>query len=307
MASVSNLGYLVLGVSDLDAWEHFAVDIIGLQAGQRVAGESLALRMDDYAQRLLLEKNDADDLLAAGWEFDTDEQLDAFVAHAAAAGVKVDEADAALTKRRRVGRLFTCLDPDGVAHEFFTRAERAPAHDMFRSKVLKSRFNTGRLGVGHFVAVPKSVERTDAFCKQVLGLKVSDYARGEMAPGVVLEIAFFHALTGRHHSMATAKVPFPFKKRIHHILVEAIDPNDVGLAYDRCTRANVPVAMELGHHPNDQMFSFYVQTPSGFALEFGSGGVVVDDDNWEVRQYAELSDWGHRHHPPARHEPRAGE
>lgn len=43
---ISNLGYIVLGVSDLDAWERFAVDVVGLQVGAREAGVSLGLRMD---------------------------------------------------------------------------------------------------------------------------------------------------------------------------------------------------------------------------------------------------------------------
>lgn len=36
MADISSPGYLVLGASDLDAWERFAVDAIGLRAGKRV-------------------------------------------------------------------------------------------------------------------------------------------------------------------------------------------------------------------------------------------------------------------------------
>jgi hypothetical protein len=117
MTSVSNLGYLVLGVSDLDAWERFAVDIIGLQAGRRVKGESLALRMDDYAQRILLEKSPEDDLLAAGWEFDSDEELDVFVDRVRQSGAALNEAEPELASRRCVPRLFTCIDPDGVSHD----------------------------------------------------------------------------------------------------------------------------------------------------------------------------------------------
>ena len=60
--------------------------------------------------------------------------------------------------------------------------------------------------------------------------------------------------------------------------------------------AGVPIMMGPGHHPNDQMFSFYCVTPSGFGLEFGWGGIVIDDDHWEVRTYSQPSDWGHR--PP---------
>ncbi len=296
MTSISNLGYIVLGVSNLDAWETFAVDVIGLQAGHRVPGKSLALRMDDYAQRILLEKSGDDDLLAVGWELDTEAELEEFATHLKSLGVKVSGGAPELAANRRVERLYHCEDPNGIRHEFYAGAQRAAISDAFRSKVLIGSFATGRLGVGHFVMAAKNAQETSDFCKQVLGVKVSDYIRGELAPGKVLDVTFFHARTGRHHSVATAKIPFPYPKRVHHIMVEVADMNDVGFAYDRCVKAGYPINMDLGHHPNDQMFSFYVHTPSGFLLEFGSGGIVVDDTNWDVKSFTELSDWGH-HHP----------
>ena len=51
--------------------------------------------------------------------------------------------------------------------------------------------------------------------------------------------------------------------------------------------------MDLGRHPNDLMTSFYVRTPSGFDLEYGAGGVTVDDAAWETETYDALSIWGH--------------
>ncbi|WP_434664601.1 VOC family protein [Paraburkholderia sp. A3BS-1L] len=298
MHSVSTLGYMVLGVSDLAAWEGFAVNVLGLQPGKRVAGESLGLRMDDYEQRILLLKNEIDDFLAAGWEFETDAQLDAFVAQARARGVEVAEEDKAVADQRRVARLFVCVDHDGIRHEFYSTAYRANTRDTFRSPVLRGGFSTGRLGAGHFVTVPKQSARTKAFCEDILGLKLSDTIQGDAAPGMTIDVTFFHARTGRHHSLAVAEVPFPARKRIHHMMIECSDPNDVGLAYDRCKAAGVPILMELGHHPNDGMFSFYLISPSGFAIEFGAGGIVVNDDTWETRRYSELSDWGHRLNPP---------
>ncbi|EPK4277664.1 VOC family protein [Enterobacter mori] len=174
MASISNLGYFVLGVSDLDAWETFAVDAIGLQAGRRVPGKSLALRMDDYEQRILLEKSADDDLVAAGWELDTEAELEAFVAQLKEFGVKVSEGSPELTADRRVERLYHCDDPNGIRHEFYAGAQRAAISDAFRSKVLAGQFSTGRLGVGHFVMAAKDARETSDFCKQVLGVKVSD-------------------------------------------------------------------------------------------------------------------------------------
>lgn len=298
MQSVSTLGYMVLGVTDLAAWEGFAVDVLGLQAGTRVPGESLGLRMDDYEQRILLLRSDLDDFLAAGWEFESDAQLEAFVDQARGRGVDIAEADSKVAEQRRVARVFVCHDPDGIRHEFYSTAYRAHTRNPFRSAVLRGAFSTGRLGAGHFVTVPKQSAEAKAFCERVLGLKLSDTISGDAAPGLKLDVTFFHARAGRHHSLAVADVPFPVPKRIHHIMVECTDPNDVGLAYDRCKQAGVPILMELGHHPNDQMFSFYMISPSGFAIEFGAGGIVVDDDTWEVKRYTELSDWGHQLNPP---------
>jgi len=298
MQSVSTLGYMVLGVSDLTAWEEFAVNVLGLQAGMRVPGESLGLRMDDYEQRILLLRSELDDFLAAGWEFESNAALAAFVDQARARGVEVVEESAEVAALRRVARLFVCHDPDGIRHEFYSTAYRARTRDGFRSPVLRGAFSTGRLGAGHFVTVPRHSAQAKAFCEDILGLRLSDTITGDAAPGVRLDVTFFHARAGRHHSLAIAEAPFPARKRIHHIMVECTDPNDVGMAYDRCKRAGVPILMELGHHPNDQMFSFYMVAPSGFAIEFGAGGIVVDDATWEVRRYTELSDWGHAMNPP---------
>ena len=70
--------------------------------------------------------------------------------------------------------------------------------------------------------------------------------------------------------------------------------DDVGMAYDRCVKAGIPIILELGHHPNDKTFSFYAQTPSGFNFEMGWGGVVIDDQHWEVKAFSKMSDWGHK-------------
>ncbi|HYJ97219.1 MAG TPA: VOC family protein [Burkholderiaceae bacterium] len=294
-ARISNLGYAVFGVGDLDAWQRFALDIVGLQAGRGVARQSLALRMDDYEQRLLLTETGEDDLVALGWEFDTEDGLEVFVDQAKRGGTRVSAGSSELADGRRVTRLYTCDDPNGFQHEFYVAAARAPMADTFRSKVLRGGFDAGRLGAGHAVTVAKNYKQSVDFYRSVLGLKVSDYIKGPIAgTDIFLDLTFFHAATGRHHSLAT--VEFPMPKKIHHFMVQANDMNDVGLAYDRCLNAGVPIMMGPGHHPNDQMFSFYCVTPSGFGLEFGWGGIVIDDDHWEVRTYSQPSDWGHR--PP---------
>ena len=77
--------------------------------------------------------------------------------------------------------------------------------------------------------------------------------------------------------------------------VKALD--DVGMTCFLCQDQGVPVARGMGRHTNDHMVSFYMQSPSGFEVEYGWGARVVDDSTWQVQQHTRGSIWGHR--PPA--------
>lgn len=296
MAEISNLGYTVFGVSDLARWERFAVDLLGFQVGRREEG-LLVLRMDQHEQRVVLEQGAEDDLRVAGWQIDTEAELDAFVEQVRAKGVAVEQCSVELARARRVEKLYQCADPMGYRHEFYFGPALAPISRPFSSPLLAGGgFRTGPLGIGHLLPRTNDYKGSVEFYRQVLGLKLSDYIREELAPGIVADATFFHTKTGRHHSLATAAIPG--HKILNHFMVEVQDMDDVGLAYDRCVKAGYPMALELGHHPNDKMFSFYVVTPSGFAIEYGWGGIVIDDDNWQVISYDKLSDWGHKRNPP---------
>ncbi|ADG07541.1 VOC family protein [Kyrpidia tusciae] len=293
MANITCLSYVVFGVSDLPKWEDFGVEILGLQVGRREEDQTLAFRMDEYEQRIILEKNSEDDLIAAGWEFNGDAELEEFVRETTALGIQVVEGGKELAQRRRVEKIYTCDDPNGFKHEFVYGPAIAPTRNPFRSKkLIGPGFVTGRLGAGHILVIARDYEQSVDFYHRMLRLRFSDYIREEVQPGVIVDATFFHTVTGRHHSLATAQMPIP--KRIHHFMLQVQDMNDVGLAYERCLKSGYRITMGLGHHPNDRMFSFYVQTPSGFEIEYGWGGIVIDDANWEVKSYSQLSSWGHK-------------
>lgn len=297
MSEISTLGYVVFNVRDLEAWETFATQILGLQVGHR-SDTAFALRMDDWEQRIRIERGDDDDITAMGWEFDTLDALQMYVAGLRRREIDVFECDAALAQSRQAERVFYCMAPEGFRHEFFYGPTLAPMNRPFHSPVLTGPgFETGRLGVGHIFTIAKDYPATVKFANDVLGLRVSDYIRDSKSiPGVTVDSTFFHTSTGRHHSYATAFMPFP--KRMHHLMLQVKSLDDVGLAFDRVRNAGIPVVMEIGHHPNDQMTSFYCYTPSGVAVEFGWGGIVIDDTNWNIKNYTQLSDWGHRMQAP---------
>jgi 2,3-dihydroxybiphenyl 1,2-dioxygenase len=300
MSVVSNLGYVVFGVSELQRWESFAVDVLGMQLASRSTG-ALAFRMDDYCQRLVLETNPIDDIVAAGWEFESETKLAAFVDQSQAKGVILEPMTSELARRRKVEGGYSCSDPVmPYVHEFYFCPEMPPLNSPFVSKHLKSSFVTGPLGVGHILPVTRDLTKSMNFLVDVLGLRVSDYIREEVGPGFVIDATFLHTKTGRHHSIGIAQAELP--KILNHFMVQVADMDDVGLAYDRAVRAGCHFALEIGHHPNDQMTSFYVRSPSGFNIEYGFGGIVIDDATWKVRRYSQLSDWGHRRNvSPAEH------
>lgn len=291
MADITNLGYLVLGVKDLDAWATFATNIMGFQIGVKT-DELLTLRMDQHSYRFILKKDPSDDLLSVGWDLSTEPQLEEYVEQLKSRGANVTQAPESLREDRKVAKLYVCDDPNGFQHEFYVGPTQEAGVDYFRSDVVRGGFKTGSLGLGHFVAVAKDIEESIKFYRDVLGLKVSGY----MNPPGVFKVAFFHVKNGRYHTMATGEVPIP--KKIMHFAVEANDFNDVGMALDRAVAADIPITSSMGHHPNAQSTSFYMANPSGYEIEMLSGELTIDDDDWQIKTYHEFSDWGHK--PPAK-------
>lgn len=291
MAELSNLAYIVLEVSDLQRWEDFAVNIIGMQAGARGDG-TLDLRVDDYPWRIRLESGGADDLTVAGWALDDEAALLTYVERVRAAGGDVRRAGDDLARSRGVPALYVLDDPIGFRHEFFYG--RAAADTPFASAVLTGPgFRTGDLGLGHILPVAKDYAASKRFYTEVMGLRLSDIIREELAPGIVADATFFHSGTGRHHSLATGQ--FPSRRLLNHFMVELMSMDDVGFAYDRARKAGYRILLHLGHHPNDKMFSFYVEAPSGFGVEVGHGGIVIEDkESWQVVTHTRMSDWGHQ-------------
>ncbi len=290
--SIRRLGYLGFEVRDLGAWLGLATNVLGLIPARRGPGGEVALRMDEWAQRIVLRPGAADDLAFAGFEIGDATALGRLADRLEAAGVAVSEAPAELAAERRVERLLLAADPNGVPIELFCGPERA--REEFRSELAPGGFATGEEGLGHVVVVARDAAATERFYCELLGMRVSDRIETEIAPGLPLRVTFLHC-NPRHHTVAFAAAPLP--KRIHHFMIELRSMEDVGATYDRCLDAGVPIASGLGQHPNDRMFSFYARTPSGFELEVGWGGRKVDDATWQVRTYDRLSIWGHR--PPA--------
>ena len=78
-------------------------------------------------------------------------------------------------------------------------------------------------------------------------------------------------------------------------MVDVANIDEVGRAQDRCVDNGVKVMMGLGRHTNAHMISFYCQSPDGFMVEVGWGGLRVEDASTTgTYQITKPSFWGHR-------------
>ncbi len=279
--TISSLGYLGLSVSDPAAWRSFACEVLGLMPGS----SEDRLRIDSKEWRIALHEGSEDDLAYVGFEVASAEALAELEQRLSAAGRPVKRADGELLQARGVTDLVATEDPSGLSVELFCGLlDRGDV--PFRSPAGTSGFVTGTQGLGHFVLAAPEIEPVREFYTEQLGLRLSD----RIAMGRVT-LEFYHC-NARHHTLAF--VPAPLPKRLHHIMLEVASLDDVGFALDRCQAAGVPLSTTLGKHTNDRMVSFYVKTPSGFDVEYGWGGIAVDDETWKVGFYDRASIWGHK-------------
>jgi len=147
------------------------------------------------------------------------------------------------------------------------------------------------MGLGHMVLSTPSLEESLRFYRDLLGFRVSDFTEVRF-PGGELRLAFLHC-NPRHHSVAFMEAKGA-PKRINHFMLECNSLLDVGIGRDLCTQRGVPIGIDLGCHMNDRMVSFYLANPSGFAVEYGWGGRVIDESVWQVEHYDSVeSIWGH--------------
>ena len=288
---ISSLGYLRISSADPDAWREFGTKVLGMVEGRGPDPAAVYLRMDDFPARLVIVPGEHERLLASGWEV-ADERALAEVADAlATAGIPVKTGDAAELANRRVGQLLHADDPSGNSLEIFCGAalDNRPAVSPYGNV-----FVTGDQGLGHVVLPAASDGETLAFYTDLLGFRLRDSMRmpGEFfgKPGEQVWMRFLGCCP-RHHSLALA--PMDPAARIVHLMIEVATLDDVGRALDRCVRRKATISSTLGRHANDLMVSFYVQTPGGFDIEYGTDGRVVDDATWVSRESTAVSLWGH--------------
>jgi len=284
---VVGLGYVVVNTTEIDEWRSFACELLGLQPVP-VSPDRLLLRMDDKSYRVDIRQSDERGVDVLGWEVRSAADLDALAERLQAEGYAVKRGDAEALSERMVTDLVRFDDPDGHTVELFhgLRKDR----NRFVSPT-GATFCTGTNGLGHAFQMVSEEALFRHLYLDVLGFRLSDYI--DFAPGTYG--TFVHC-NPRHHSFAFAVFPGP-ATGVNHLMFEVSELDTVGRAYDRVLAGAASLSSTFGKHSNDEMLSFYVHTPSGFAVEYGTGGVLIDDEVWTPSRYDVPSYWGHSRQP----------
>jgi len=289
MIEIRALSYLVAQASNLNDWQRYAEDVLGMQVSAAPGG-GLYVKMDERPFRMLIVEGADARYLASGWELASEKAFTHALQLLADKGVAFEQGSAAECDQRGVQALAVVIDPSGNRHELSWghRSDCQP----FVSPQGVPRFVTGEMGLGHTVLPAPNFDATAAFARDVLGFEVSDvfnFRPGPDAPPV--RIHFMHCANARHHSLALAEYPVP--SGCVHAMVEVDSMTEVGRAHDRMHAAGVALSATLGQHLNDRMTSFYMKTPSGFDLEYGYGGLQVDWNEHSTFEFTRVSLWGH--------------
>lgn len=295
MSNVDALGYAGLTVTDLAAWQAMLTNVLGLQVVEHDGG--LRARADGRAYRLELHEGETDTIDQIGWEVRTRDAFHQLVERLESNGVAVEDSSDDLARSRDVREIAVVRDPDGNRIELF-HGQRV-ADEAFVSPT-GATFVTDGLGFGHGFQMVGDLAAARHWYVDLLGFKVSDTI--PLGGGVD---ALFLRCNPRHHSMGIAAAP-NVPPHTAHLMFETTDVDQVGRAYDLCRDGAAPITSTLGRHSNDRMLSFYVRNPSGFDIEYGTDGLLVDEATWSETVCNVESFWGHRRTPANARGPQPG-
>ncbi|WP_197412343.1 VOC family protein [Novosphingobium sp. Fuku2-ISO-50] len=286
---IAALAYSVVTATDLESWVRLGEDIAGFSATRLPGG--IALRLDDRAGRIFVEQGRDDCYAASGWEVRSRRAFDAAIDELAGHGVTVQPSTQDERALRHVIDMAWFTDPAGNRHEL--AYGYVSAFDRFVSPAGVPAFVTGDLGYGHAVLPAPNIAQTRDFLIDVMGFGLSDFmVHRPLGPGgPEMRIDFMHCGNARHHSLALFEGAVP--AGCVHMMVEVPTLDEVGRAHDRMLKSGARLMATLGKHTNDHMTSFYIQTPGGFALEYGFGGLQVDWARHTEFEFTEVSLWGH--------------
>ena len=189
------LAYVGLEIPEPSSLDAFFGEVIGLVPGDAPH----TWRNDDKTHRVIVQQGSANDAAFLGFEASDDGAFDRIVARLHHAGFETTDGDPA---ERKVQRLVRTIAPWGVPVEIVVGL--ADSSTPFSSTLVPGGFLTEGVGFGHAVFATQDFDESHRFVTEGLGLGQSDWIETELAPGIELEVRFYHC-NARHHTLALAR------------------------------------------------------------------------------------------------------
>src|SRR5947199_5872509 len=139
---IEALGYIGVRAKDVGDWASYGEKLLGLQRVDK-SRATLAFRMDDRKQRLVVEADGGQGIGFFGWEVADAAALDALAAKLEKNGTQVTRGSRALADERHVADLIVLKDPAGNRLEIFHGAQTST--EPFKAGRNISGFRTGPL------------------------------------------------------------------------------------------------------------------------------------------------------------------
>ena len=283
---IVGLGYVGVSSPNYKAWLEHGPEVFGFGLGETGEDETVYLRMDSRRYRIAIHPGETNHLEYIGWELKGRRSFEAALRTLEENDVEFTVGDDALRAARGVHEVAQFKDPAGLPHEIFF-GQAFHSHSFVPGRAMDG-FVGDDLGMGHIVvATPEYGAELEDFLFNVLGFTWFGY--GAIRGGT----GFFRApLNPRSHVIGYINVPG--HRGLHHLGIEVNALDDVGVAWDRAQEREAPIMFTLGRHIQDPVVSFYSFTPSGFVVEYLTGGFQIPDADFVEENPEQLSVWGHK-------------
>lgn len=284
-SKIAELAAVSVDSTDLDAWERFATEVLGMSATRE--GDELRLKMDDFPYRFLIRQAERDRISSFAWIARGAEAAKEMREHwEGVQGGGVKAATRGWNNAESV-ESWAFEDHQGFTHE--VHDVPPSGQESFCAGDDVSGFVTGDAGLGHIVMFD-DVEQAAKVYESTFGMSLRENAERTQVGGR----GRFYGCNPRHHSVAIIEVP-GHAPEVMHVMIELTSVDDLGAALDRAKAGGWNPRTALGRHGADHVMSFYVPSPTGFDIEVGYCGLLVSgDDDWDENKLKTRGrSWGH--------------
>jgi 2,3-dihydroxybiphenyl 1,2-dioxygenase len=265
VTTIQDIMQVGVGVPDRERFEDFARDLLGFSVRRSPDGGVTYLRPDQYRHRIAAYTAPKPVLQYIGFDVGGRPQLAEWETKLTAEGIDWRRSHPKECAERHVTDFIEFNDPDGhaLALSYGFEIDKDPVRCTRDLSVLR---------LGPVLLTVADTQRSHDFYTGVLGFRLSDWINIDDS----IRLCFLRC-NERHHSMAFAPCMPGKSPRLQHVMFEVESLDDVMRSYHYLRIRKAPIGMGPGRHINCQTVHVYVQTPGGFAVEFGWGQRRLDD------------------------------